>query len=165
MFLFYWEQTFANPSNTTWYQQDNNLDFYLSNTDQQATFKVSVWNACGSQEAYFPFISIDCSGGPEDPCNQYQLSPTLPEFFYVVVPNGLPPCGPPVLNRTGQKSGAQPTISAIKLDNQNMTLVRMQNTARGSRQSSLNISNLKPGIYTIEITDGKYIERQKVIVL
>ena len=161
-----WSRTWAQPSNTTWSQSGNSLSFYLWGNDQKATYKVKATNICGSVEEFFPFKSIDCTGGPEDPCLQYVVSPNpATNVINVIVPNILPPCGPPILISVQKSMQAnQPSISQLKLYNQNMKPVKTQKTSKGSRQSSLNIAGLTPGVYILEITDGKYIEKQKVII-
>ena len=78
--------------------------------------------------------------------------------------NILHPCDNPpiIISKTG-KSKIERGITQLRLFDNLGNLKKQQSTAK-SKQTSLNISGLTPGIYYLEISDGAYKERQKVVV-
>ncbi len=162
-----WSRTFANPSNTTWSQSGNSLSFYLWGNDQQATFRASASNSCGVAQESFAFKSIGCGGDPgdPDPCNQFAVSPNpAKNNINIYVLNIPPPCDDPpiVISKSGQ-IGSSRGITQVKLFDNLGNLKKQQTTAK-TTQTSLNISGLTPGIYYLEISNGAYKERQKVVI-
>jgi hypothetical protein len=58
-----WEDA-GNSGGVTWSQNGNNLNFYFSDLNQYAYFRVTVTNACGSKSWLYRFRSVgdNCSG-------------------------------------------------------------------------------------------------------
>ena len=135
--------------------------------DQQATFKVSASNVCGVAQEFFSFKSIRCGGDPgdPDPCNQFAVSPNPASgHINIYVPLIPPPCDdPPIIISKTKKSKIERGITQLRLFDNTGVLKKQQSTAK-TKQLSLNISGLTPGIYYLEISDGAFKERQKVVI-
>jgi hypothetical protein len=164
-----WSRVSANPTNTTWSQSGNNISLYFWGPGQSATFKMTATNACGVIVRYFAFQSQDCSGGGGG-CEQYQVSPNpAVGSINIVVPNIPPPCDPPVLESTSSNKTATATtantrtITEVRLYDDMGTLKKVKK-AKNVKRLSMNVAGLKPGVYFIEIADGSYTERQKLII-
>lgn len=171
-----WTRTLAIPSNNTWqqYTQGNetppgkDISFYFWGADQRATFKIKVSNNCGIVERNYEFKSKDCSGTPEDPCNLFIMSPNpASNIIKISVPNILPPCLPPLdpnlmsKNGTSAKNGKM--ITEIRLYNSMGNVVKKVGF-NSLNKISFDISNIKDGVYYVEIWAGKYKENHPLII-
>lgn len=158
-----WSRTAANPTNTNWSQNGNNMNFYFWQAGQTAVFRITASNTCGNTVNNFGFRAITCGGGGGG-CEQYKVSPNPASgSLKVVVPNIPPPC--PLGTSSKTKDGTMPelVITEIRLYD-NLGNLKQVRKEKSSKQATVNLAGLKSGIYHIVITDGTYKERQKVII-
>lgn len=162
-----WSRVSASPTNTTWSQSGNNISFYFWGAGQSATFKMKATNGCGAVERYYTFQSQDCGGGGGGDCNQFEVSPNpAVNTVTIIVPNIPPPCEPPILEGISSPKTAatnQRTITEVRLYDNTGALKKVKK-ANKAKQLSMDVSNLKEGIYFIEITGGTYKEKQKLVI-
>ena len=104
--------------------------------------RVKVQNSCGwsgwSQPKY---IEVSCG------------------YSFIVSPN---PATNTVTVQSDQKTNA--TITQLRIFDNNGILKKQSKFGTGTRQAQMNISDLRTGIYLIEITSGKNIERQQLVI-
>ena len=103
-----WQRIAANPSNTSWAQDGNNISFYFWAVGQTATFRLTSGNACKTSVYDFKFKSVNCSS---DPCSQYQVSPN-PSSSELNVVNIPAPCDGALQS---SNTGPETTSSAIRV--------------------------------------------------
>lgn len=159
-----WTRTFASPTNTSWSVNNNNVNFYFWAAGQQATFRVTFGNNCGTTSYDFRFKSITCSN---DPCSQFAVSPNPASTKIIVeVPNIPPPCGignPVPLERDDNQRNEVNIRSVILMDAQGQT----QNAEQffiDSKKTELDVSGLKKGLYILKISDGTRVENHHIVV-
>ncbi|RYG15215.1 MAG: T9SS type A sorting domain-containing protein [Chitinophagaceae bacterium] len=152
-----WTRTAASPTNTSWSQVGNNLNFYFWAVGQTAVFNVNASNACGSTSQNFGFKSISCGGGGG--CDQYRVSPNPAKGFVEITLLKIPP----PCERSSRAEISERTISEIRIyDNSGkLKLVRKE---KGAKQSKVNLVDLIPGLYTLEIKGGDYSEKHQLII-
>ena len=152
-----WTRTAASPTNTSWSQVGNNLNFYFWAVGQTAVFNVNASNACGSTSQNFGFKSISCGGGGG--CDQYRVSPNPAKGFVEITLLKIPP----PCERSSRAEISERTISEIRIyDNSGkLKLVRKEKKAN---QSKVILNDLKTGLYTLEIISGNYSEKQQLII-
>lgn len=151
-----WSQLASNPSNTSWYQSGNNINFYFYNVGQTASFRINASNSCGLTSYDFGFKSIDCSGGGGG-CNLiYALSPNPAAQTLTITPSIPAPCGVTTL----QTESVNGFISVI--DNQG--IIKKHINYKHIAKTEIDVSDLKNGTYYLEIYDGNSTERRTVIV-
>lgn len=171
-----WTRTVAIPTNNTWQQFKNgdplpplndDISFYFWGPGQTATFKIKVDNNCGSVIRFYDFVSQDCSGGPEVPCNQFLMSPNpASNVVRIYVPSILPPCDPPIIINSQAKPGTLPNnrkITEIRLYDQMGNIIK-KSKINQLKDMNLDISNVKNGVYFVEILDGKYKEKHPLLI-
>ena len=157
-----WSKVSSSPSNISWSQNGNNINFYFWNVGQTAVFKCTTTNACGTTILNFGFKSIDCSGGGG--CEQFKVSPNPAiSSLKVIVPNIPPPCLSAANGDSKTTETFKRTITEIKIyDNSgNLKKIQMENK---SKQATINLTGFKSGVYFIEISDDDYKERQQIII-
>lgn len=146
-----WEDA-GNSGGVTWYQSGNNLNFYFSDLDQWAYFRVTATNSCGSQSWLYRFRSVgdNCTGGTP---LRVMLSPN-PTTSNVTV--GLT-----------EKKDAKKIKEIVEiriLDKLGVIKQKWNYGKSGIEQfRQLNISNLLPDIYTIMVFDGKTWTAEKLV--
>ncbi|MFY0689120.1 MAG: T9SS type A sorting domain-containing protein [Cyclobacteriaceae bacterium] len=71
-----WSLVTASPSNISWGQNENDLSFYLWQTNQTATFRLTTSNTCGTTTKDYKFKAQSCggSGGCNNPFS-FSVSP------------------------------------------------------------------------------------------
>jgi hypothetical protein len=67
-------------------------------------------------------------------------------------------------NATKMTPGSLKSIDQIKIMDKNGRLVKTENFATGTSSCQINVSNLQPGIYIIEIKSGTEVVHDKIIV-
>lgn len=151
-----WSKTTSNPTNVSWYQSGNNLNFYLWSLGQTALFKLLASNSCGTTSYDFGFRSIDCTGGGGG-CELYSVSPNPASgsinVSVVMIP---PPCD-------FAMASSELTISEVNIYDQAGNIKKTKKEMK-SKKTTVNLDGLRTGIYVVEIIDGKYKERHQVIV-
>jgi Secretion system C-terminal sorting domain/Bacterial Ig-like domain (group 2) len=156
-----WSKITSNPSNISWSQNGNNLNFYFWGLGQTAVFRIQATNSCGSSSYDFGFKSIDCSGGGGGGCYQYQVAPNPAQSSVrVVVPNIIPPCD---MASASSKPIANLSISEVRIYDQQGFLKTLQKFSR-VKTAQINLNGLNSGLYFIEIIDGQYKERQQILI-
>jgi hypothetical protein len=143
-----------------WSQNGNDLSFYLTSVNQKTIFRVTASNNCGSVFLDFGFKSTECS----NPCNSFNISPNpAMGSLRVIVPNVPPPCLSASAGTVKGKSYQEQSISEIRIYDNSGNLKRIQKEYK-TKQSTVNISGFKPGVYIVEVSDGAYKERHRVLV-
>ena len=156
-----WTRTAASPSNTNWGQNGNNLNFYFWNVGQTATFKITASNGCGSVSQSLGFKSISCGGGG---CLRYNVSPNPAKgTLKVVVPNIPPPCDYLKTDGSASNLKSSRTISEILVYDLSGNLKKKQSVNK-AKEVNVNLNGLRTGTYYIEIRDGNYSEKQKIVI-
>lgn len=160
-----WSRSSANPTNNTWSQTGNEISFYFWGINQHATFKLKSQNNCGSTVRFYPFSSMNCSGDG-DPCNFFVVSPNPANgSLKITIPNILPPCDFIVSQNESQSRNllSKRNITGIRLYD-TFGKLKLERSSMKNKELSLNVSGLKSGIYFLEISDGSYSEKQKIII-
>lgn len=146
-----WEDA-GNSGGVTWYQSGNNLNFYFSNLEQWAYFRVTATNSCGSQSWLYRFRSVgdNCSGGA---LLRLMISPN-PTFGSMSV--GL-------AEKQDEKKVKE--IVEIRIIDKLGTLKQKWSYGKSgyTQLRQLNVSNLSPDIYTMMAFDGKTWTSEKFI--
>lgn len=156
-----WERPAASPSNTNWNQIGNNINFYFWAVGQTAIFKLTASNGCGNTIQSFGFKSINCGGGGGD-CFQYNVSPNPAKTsLKIIVPNIPPPC----LEKTNvsNETYALRSFSQLKIYDERGYIKKVLKFNK-SKEAVINLIGFKAGIYYIEISDGDYMEKHKIII-
>jgi hypothetical protein len=139
----------------SWHQNGNNLNLMLMSIGQRAVFGLTATNACGSNIKSFNFKSIDCSGGGG--CQRFAVSPNpATGEIKVYLPAKIPPCA----RTTG---AARIVISAVRIYDITGNLRRSFKN-NNSTTATVNIRGLKTGVYLVEVGDGRYTERHRIII-
>lgn len=158
-----WSKIASSPSNISWSQTGNNINFYFWSIGQTAVFKIDATNSCGTATYNFGFKSIYCSPGGNPPsCNSYQVFPNpAKNTVNIIVPNIPPPCDN---NFSDSKTATtQRVITEIKIYDNAGNLIRIQKVNK-SKQEKIDLTGFRTGKYSIEISDGEYKERQSIII-
>lgn len=155
-----WSRIAASPTNTNWSQSGNNINFNFWAIGQTAVFRIKATNGCGTFSYDFGFKSISCGGGGG--CDQFNVSPNpATSSINVIVPNIPAPCDG--VSSGTSKTTTQKTITEIRLYDQAGNLKKVQKENK-TKQTTLNLTGLKTGVYVVEITDGIYKERHQIII-
>ncbi len=159
-----WTRVSASPSSLSWNQSGNNINFYFWQPNQTAVYKVEATNVCGTTTKTFGFKSINCNGGVGG-CEQFTISPNPSNgTLLVVVPNIPAPCDVN-LSTTAEQKPMQPkrAITQIYIYDNGGSLKKSL-SVKNARQANVNLSGLVPGVYFVEVKDGAYTERKKVVL-
>jgi hypothetical protein len=178
-----WSKYSPSGYNVSWSQSGNNLSFYFFSTGQQAVFKLSANNTCGSDTKYFGFHSITCGGGCGEGPMDYSVSPNPSSGQLVIVPDIPPPCDDVSLESLVGGSSNTAKIKTLASGNvqkavlkQNSAIIKslkiMDVSGRvlkifnyvGTRQAKVNVSCLNNGIYFLVISNGITTREKKIIV-
>ena len=158
-----WSRIAASPSNTTWSQSGNNINFYFWAVGQTAVFRINASNACGTTTNDFGFKSINCGEGGGG-CDQFAVSPNPAKNSVKVSVLNIPP---PYLSATSASSKTMETskrsITEIKIYDNAGNLKQTQKEYK-SKQATIDLTGYKSGVYFIEITDGNFKESQQIII-
>lgn len=174
-------------------QTGNNISFYLFSPGEWVIFQLVIANGCGSYTYQFKWLASNCGSGGQ-PCNSaaFTITPNPASSNVSVTPNILPPCDLSSTPSSGtvtedvfdSLSGIVPAqvkpASAAAPTGQNRTLkliraLRMYDVAGKLLKSmdfgtgvtqlpSVDVSSLRPGIYFIEITDNKAVQRSQLLI-
>jgi len=156
-----WSRIAASPSNTSWSQSGNNINFYFWQVGQTAVYRINASNACGSTTNDFGFKSINCSGGGGGGCEQYKIaSNPVRGSMKVMVSNIPPPCP---LRPAKHDNIVELSIAEIRLFD-HLGRLKQVYKEKGAKEATINLTGYKPGIYIIEITDGDYKEVKQIVV-
>jgi Subtilase family/Secretion system C-terminal sorting domain len=147
-----------------WSQNGNDLSFYLTSVGQKTIFRLTASNTCGTVSMDFGFKSIDCSGGGGG-CKRFEVSPNPAKdlIFARKIPQVPPPCRNTNSGSGKEKAFSEAAISEIRIYDNTGNLKRIQKENK-STQAAINISGFKPGVYILEILDGDYKERHRIII-
>ena len=159
-----WSRISANPTILSWNQSGNDVHFYFWQPNQTSVFKIDASNSCGTTTNTFGFKSIDCSGGGGG-CLQFAISPNPSQgILQIVVPNIPAPCDVAISSIGNNKMIQQKhVITQINIYD-NLGNLKKSIPVKKVKQATVNLSGLTPGIYFVEIKDGAYSERQKVVL-
>lgn len=158
-----WDRVYANPTNTHWEVTNNNVNFYFWGVGQQAIFRASTSNSCGSSSLYFPFMSINCT---TDPCEESLKVTPNPANAMIMIPPPPPPCESAA---RAAKAGASTTaasyeIQQVKVYDLNGVLKLTKKIAKGTVNIQVDVSGLKEGVYFIETSNGVSTRRKMFMV-
>lgn len=144
-----WEDA-GNSGGVTWYQNGNNLNFYFSDLNQWAYFRVTSTNSCGSKSWLYRFRSVgeNCSGGSQ--------------MMLMVSPN---PTNSDIKVSLIEKNNNNKNkdILEIHIFDKMGNIKQKVNYGKGQLTPQINVSNLYPDIYTILAFDGKTWVAEKFI--
>jgi subtilisin family serine protease len=149
-----WEKIASTPSNISWYQSGNNLIFYFYYINQNAVFRVSASNSCGTTTYSYGFMSIQCGTDPCDP--EYLISPNPASGIITIVPNIPPPCDEYLM--------VSSQITQVKIYDVNGSVKKSLRYGEGTNHVEINTSDLRTGRYYLEISNGKKSVRKTVII-
>ncbi len=137
-----------------WVQSGNSITFYLYSIGATAVFQAT--SSCGLS-TQFAFKSVDCPDGGCNPSFTFFPNPmTSGKGKIIIHPNILPPnC------IMGGSGGGQNEIRIF--DNQG-TLRASKTFLRGTKETSIDVSNFNPGIYNIQVSDGKKFVSKILII-
>jgi hypothetical protein len=148
-----WTRIAASPSNTSWSQIGNNINFYFWADNQTAVFRVSATNSCGTTIHDFGFKSVQC--GP-NPCElDYVVSPNPASGSITIVPNIPAPCD--IYLRETQ-------IQEVSIYNSTGTIKKRQKYGEKATSANIDTSDLMPGVYIVVIDDGIQKVRRTILV-
>ena len=155
-----WTRTYAQPTNTVWWHYGDEIQLYFYAVNQTARFQINASNACGSFIQTYGFRSKNCEGG----CFQYKVSPNPAKGnIKIIVPHIPAPCYSYKSMKTEKDELPKLTIAEIRIYDQGGMLKQIKKL-NNAKEVNLNISGYKTGIYIIEISDGKFTERQQVMI-
>jgi hypothetical protein len=150
-----WTRIAANPTSTSWYQNGNNLVLYFFNVGQTAAFNVRAANGCGGVENQFGFKSISCGGGGGG-CNiVYSAYPNPASQSTKVTPNIPAPC-----NATLKAATVNGSISVYDTQGTKKKVLSFKRY----KDMDIDVSDLKEGLYYININDGTTTSSVTLIV-
>lgn len=149
-----WTRIAANPTSTSWYQSGDNLKLYFFAVNQTAAFNVYASNTCGSLNNQFGFKSINCGGGGGCLVT-YSAYPNPASQSTKVTPNIPAPCDP--ILQTAVING---TVSVY--DKQGIKKKSL--TYKGYQDMNIDVSDLKDGLYYINIFNGTTTSSVSLIV-
>lgn len=157
-----WTRTAANPTNTSWSQSGNNVNFYFWAVGQTAVFRLQASNACGSVINSYGFTAISCGGGGGGGCgSRYKVSPNPANgYTAVTVVNIPPPCDVKTITQAEQDAL---TIKSVRIYD-NKGVIKKTAKVKALKKYELLLPELKTGVYFIEISDGFYTEKQQLII-
>lgn len=169
-------------------QTGNNISFYLFSPGEWVIFQLVIANGCGSYTYQFKWQASNCGSGGQ-PCNSpaFAISPNPAATNITVTPNILPPCnlsypvtsGTMTIDTFGILSGGTPVqvspdrsdtkspkmIRALRIYDVAGRLVKSLDYGAGVTQLPyVDISNLRPGVYFVEITDNKAVQRSQLLI-
>jgi hypothetical protein len=126
------------------------INFSPQNNPVSVVFRVQ--NACGWSDYIDPIpIQVTQCG-----------------FLFAISPNpsaNLVNIGPAKVNAAIDQRTAPATLSTVKLYDNTGNLHKQWKFAAGSQQAQINVSGIKAGVYTIEISDGKNKpERHQLVI-
>lgn len=163
-----WERIAANPTNTTWSQNGNNIQFYLWAQNQTATFRLTSSNSCGTKKYDFRFKAITCSSSP---CNVVQVWPNPARSeLAIAVPNIPAPCDKMQLNSIEEKNAglrinSEPEkITSVELMTLDGKLVYEKKGSEIRDKTTVDLSGVKAGLYILNISLGDRTETHRVQV-
>lgn len=146
-----WEDA-GNSGGVTWNQNGNNLNFYFSNLNQWAYFRVTAANSCGSRSWLYRFRSVseNCSGGM---LLRVSINPN-PSTNLINVE---------LTEKENKKKVKE--ILEVRITDKLGVIKQKWNFAKTGNTTlrQINISNLPSDIYTIMVFDGKTWTSEKFI--
>jgi Secretion system C-terminal sorting domain len=146
-----WEKISGGPGGAViWSQDGDNLVMAFKSIINSPVFRITITNECGSNSKDYKFVPVDCDlmfrVSPNPSSSNIQLS---------------------IIDRKDIKSSkdvtANRSFSAVKIFDMQGNL-KKQLRFNQAKQANIDISNLPRGPYVIEISNGKYSERQHVLI-
>jgi hypothetical protein len=141
----------GNSGGVTWYQNGNNLNFYFSDLNQYAYFRVNITNSCGTKSLLYRFRSVsdNCSGG----MLRVMLAPN-PTSNTVSVS---------LTDKKDEKNKKE--ITEIRILDKSGNIKQKWSYAKTgiSNAKQIQLDNLPADIYTIVVFDGKNWTAEKII--
>ncbi|MCW3073454.1 MAG: hypothetical protein JWP69_523 [Flaviaesturariibacter sp.] len=156
-----WSRIAASPSNTNWSQSGDNINFYFWQAGQTAVFSVSATNSCGTTTNEFGFKGITCGGGGG--CELYRVSPNPAKGSLKVSTINIPPPCEYRMAKTKDGKTKALTIAEVRLYDNAGTLKQVRKV-KNAKEVTINLAGFKPGVYHVEVSDGSYTEKQKIII-
>lgn len=147
-----WEKIPNTFGGVVWDQQGDNLWMAFKSETAQPLYRLTVTNSCGSVSKDYKFMPVDCG----------QL--------FTVSPN---PASANVIISLAEDKNKQTLIKSEKANESSFSEVKifdMQGNLKKHqqfnkvKQADINISDLKLGLYMIEVSDGVHKERHQLSV-
>jgi hypothetical protein len=170
----YWSIASGYPSSSGFslLQQSNNRAYFSFNYQGATTgyLEASISNACGAMNQVFAFKQINCNTTGGDPCEivrttkYFTVSPnpsTIGVIKIGIANKPIPIECVRLANSFKLNNGI--IISSVNVYNNLGTLLKtLKNVDK--KEITINTSGFIPGSYLVEITSGKYVEKQVLIV-
>ena len=153
---FNW-QKLGSSSNVHWGQTGNNIRFHFWQQAQTATFRLTLTNDCQNKVYDFTFESYECSST----CTQYTVSPN-PAKLNVNIALPPDPCTTS-LSASSINKGVK-SIRSIRVLTKEGFELDSYNFEQNLKNVDFNVLNYTDGLYFLEISDGEYVERHRLIV-
>jgi hypothetical protein len=139
-----------------WSTSDAGHTLYVSqkNANKYLTLKVTATNACGSINKTYTFGSDMC--------------PIIPQYVttgddYLLAPNPAGNNFSVSVNSTA-KGSETASFAQIQIYDGTGNLKKQIKYRSGTRQAQINITDLRPGYYYVEISDGKTSVKKPLVV-
>lgn len=153
-----WTKLASNPSNISWSQNGNNLNFSFYGVNQTAYFRMAATNSCGTTSYDFGFRGVDCGGGGG--CEFYTISPNpASNSAQVMIPDIPIPCDGMSSAQTSQLD-----ITEITILDQSGNIQKQWKYGSKTKRVNLDLNGLKTGVYVFEIGNKTYRERKLVVI-
>lgn len=152
----------SSSATVAWYQNGNDLNFYLWAAGQTAVFNVQASNGCGNVNYSFGFQDVNCGGGGGG-CMKYIVTKIGNSSLRVVKPD-IPPGCRVIQTPKDKEDYEKETISQIRIYDISGKL-RQENSFGSVKEALVNTNGLISGVYLIEISDGKTSERQLITIM
>ncbi len=149
-----WEKLSSTPSNISWYQNSSNLSFYFYDINQNAVFRVSAINSCGTQSYSYGFMSMQCGGDPCDP--EYVVSPNPASGMITIIPDIPPPCDEYFMMNS--------QIKEVRIYDSQGSIKKTLRYGKGTNRVEINTSDLRTGTYFLEISNSIRSVRKIIII-
>ncbi|MEI9945330.1 MAG: T9SS type A sorting domain-containing protein [Chitinophagaceae bacterium] len=144
-----WEKNSSTPSTLLWDQVGNDLSISFRAVNQTGSFKITTSNTCGSVSKDYIFKSVTCE--------MFRVSPNPASSNFTVSTiedNSIAASKEYTSNRS---------FTEIRIFDMQSNLKKYQRFNK-AKQATINISDLKLGIYIVEVSNGIYKERHQLSV-
>jgi subtilisin family serine protease len=156
-----WEFDFISPG-LIWGQTGNNLNLTFRSS-QTGDFIITASNSCGSSDKFYSFKGVSCPSvaatiAPAADLN-IQITPNPADGMLRITTNNTNPANTAVASQ-----GTGGDIQKVMIYDLAGRLVKKMEYSNKSQQVEVNTADMHPGVYIIELFNGKSISRKKVII-
>lgn len=149
-----WTRIAASPTNTSWYQNGNNISSYFWAINQTAVYRIISSNTCGSTSYDFGFKSIQCG---VDPCDLfYSLAPNPASNQSTIIIDIPAPCDLSTMQST--------SFNGYVAISDNQGTLKKKTSYKQYGNIELDLTGLKNGIHHVEIYDGESVKKMQLLI-